>query len=286
MGLLGVLAIVGVAYFVVAQAMGATREKHMAQATPSPSNTSTRSKAGKVPRGRAAAVANPLYRLPKKPGLPCRAPVLNTHKAQSVNRFLTKVSDCLDQSWARQFRSANIPFNPPTRVYWTQPGTSPCGSYPAPGAAAFYCPTNHAMYIGLTDVVKNSANAPGKYYGIYVSVLAHEYGHHVQSASGILEYGDRLEQTSGSGKNAVSRRIELQAQCFDGVYLNSIGQTLPLTTVQRKIILYDAFYRGDRAGYPPDHGSRKHFRGWTKRGLSSGLPGRCNTWTASSGNTS
>jgi len=277
-GLLGIIAVIGVGYFVIQEAMESSAKGQIAQPTTPP----TSSKHGRTPQGRAAAYANPLYKVPKRTGIPCRAPQLDTHSATSVNRFLTKVSDCLDQSWAREFRSANIPFNPPTRVYWTRPGTSPCGNYPAPGAAAFYCSTNHAMYIGLKDVVKNSANASGKYYSIYVSVLAHEYGHHVQSAAGILDYGHHAEATSPTmaDKNEVSRRIELQANCFDGVYLNSIGKTLPLTPAQRRIVKLDAYYRGDRAGFPPDHGSKKHFRGWLVRGLAKGRPGLCNTWSA------
>ena len=275
-GLLGVMAVIGVGYFVVKEAMTSSGNGQIAQPTQAPNSSDK----GRMPQGRAAAYTNPLYRAPKRPGIPCRAPKLNTHSTASMNRFLTRVSDCLDQSWARDFRSANIPFKPPTRVYWTQPGTSPCGNYPASGAAAFYCSTNHAMYIGLKDVVQNSANAPGKYYSIYVSVLAHEYGHHVQSAAGILDYGHTAESesTSTDERNQVSRRIELQANCFDGVYLHSIGRTLPLTRIQRRIVKFDAYYRGDRAGFPPDHGSRKHFRGWLVRGLAGGRPGLCNTW--------
>lgn len=287
-GLLGVLAVVGVGYFVIAQSMETTKEHHTAQPSHSSGTHHHGHKRARTPHGRQAAVANPLYKVPKRPGVPCHAPRLNTHSAASMNRFLKKVSDCLDESWGKQFKAAHIPFSPPTRVYWTQSGTSPCGSYPAPGAAAFYCSSNHAMYIGLHDVVKNSANAPGKYYSIYLSVLAHEYGHHVQSSAGILDYGHEAESqaTSESEKNEASRRIELQANCFDGVYLNSVGKTLPMTPLQKKLVKYDAYYRGDRAGYPPDHGSRKHFRGWLVRGLVSGRPAMCNTWTASSGHVS
>ena len=283
------LAVVGVGYFVIAQSGRSAAEHHTAQPSHTPStHHHHRGKQARTPHGRAAAMNNPLYKVPKRPGVPCRAPTLNTHSTASMNRFLKKVSDCLDKSWARQFKAAHIPFSPPTRVYWTSSGTSPCGSYPAPGAAAFYCSSNHAMYIGLKDVVKNSANAPGRYYSVYLSVLAHEYGHHVQSAAGILDYGHLAESraTGESEKNETSRRIELQANCFDGVYLNSVGKTLPMTPLQKKLVRYDAFHRGDRPGYPPDHGSRKHFRGWLVRGMVGGRPAVCNTWTTSSGNVS
>lgn len=286
-GLLGVIAVAGVAFFVVQQGAESTSEHTTAQ--PSSSTTSKpHGKTGKVPQGRTAAYSSPLYKVPKRPGIPCRAPTLDTHSTASMSRFLKKISDCLDRSWAREFKAAHIPFTPPTRVYWTQHGTSPCGNYPAPGAAAFYCSSNHAMYIGLKDVVKNSANAPGKYYGIYISVLAHEYGHHVQAAAGILDYGHSAESAAGTGsdRNEVSRRIELQANCFDGVYLNSVGATLPMTRAQKKLVMVDAYYRGDRAGFPRDHGSRKHFRGWLVRGMVAGRPGICNTWSASSGSVS
>jgi hypothetical protein len=289
-GLLGILAIAGVAFFVISQSSESAEVKHHSAEPTETSSTSGHHKrpGATQPQGRAAAYDNPLYKVRKRPGVPCRAPRLNTHSETSMNRFLRKVSDCLDESWARQFKAANIPFSPPTRVYWTQPGTSPCGSYPAPGAAAFYCSSNHAMYIGLKDVVKNSGDAPGSYYSIYLSVLAHEYGHHVQQSAGILQYGQKAETASGNtaGRNQMSRRIELQANCFDGVYLNSVGATLPMTSVQKRLVMIDAYNRGDRPPYPPDHGSRKHFRGWLVRGLVSGRPAMCNTWSASSSSVS
>lgn len=274
------LAVVGVVYFVVAQS-GAT-ETPVARPTATHSGSTHHGTTGHTPTGRTAALRNPLYSTPKTAGLPCHAPQLNTHSERSMGRFLKKVSDCLDTTWAKRFKAAHIPFRPPTRVYWTRPGTSPCGNYPAPGAAAFYCGANHAMYIGLNDVVKNSGNAPGRYYSIYISVLAHEYGHHVQSAAGILTYGHRAETEAGgtSKKNEISRRIELQANCFDGVYLDAVGDTLPMTGKQKKLVVVDAYYRGDRPGYPPDHGSKRHFRNWLIRGMKYGKPGKCNTWGA------
>lgn len=250
----------------------------------SPTESSSPPPGGVKPQGREAAVKSPLYKLPKKAAFPCRAPKLNTHQARSMNKFLNKISDCLDKSWAEDFQAANVPFTAPARVYWTRPGRSPCSAYPAPGAAAFYCPTNNTMYIGLKDVVKNSANAPGTLYSIYAEVLAHEYGHAVQFDSGILDYGDQQEEeTYGAAKNAWSRRIELQAQCFSGVYLHSIASTLPLTSSQRSIVLRDAYSRGyqPRYGGEDDHGTAAHYRSWTNRGLTGGRPGSCNTWSAS-----
>ncbi len=119
------------------------------------------------------------------------------------------LSDCLDSAWSKQFRKAGIRFDRPNRVFWVDPGRSPCGTYPAPGASAFYCPANNTMYVGLKHVVETSGGEPLSNYAVYARVIAHEYGHHVQDRAGILLYGDRqIESGSTATGNAASRRIE------------------------------------------------------------------------------
>ncbi|MFL6056636.1 MAG: neutral zinc metallopeptidase [Actinoallomurus sp.] len=237
------------------------------------------------PGSRQAAVAGPLYGSGALDPMGCVLPKIREHDEESMRGFIDRLSDCLDDAWRRQFAKVALPaFAAPHRVFWTVPGSSPCGSYPAPGAAAFYCPANDAMYVGLGDVVETAAEEPVSHYGVYARVIAHEYGHHVQEDAGILEYGHRLmAAAAAAARNEVSRRIELQAQCFAGAFLSAERDSLPMTPAQYRAVLDDARARGDEdqpAGRR-DHGSGAHYAGWVARGYTQRVLSACNTWTTS-----
>ncbi|MCW2944139.1 MAG: putative protein of unknown function zinc metallopeptidase [Actinoallomurus sp.] len=246
--------------------------------------TPTAGTAGRLRAGsRTAAVAGPLYRTGALTPTPCRLPRIAEHDERSMLKFLDTLSDCLDTTWARQFTKAGVTgFSAPQRVFWSTPGSSPCGSYPAPGAAAFYCASNDTMYVGLTNVVDTAAGEPVSHYAVYARVIAHEYGHHVQEDAGILEYGHALMASGGSAARAeASRRIELQAQCFAGVFLSAERRTLPMTRGQYRAMMADVRARGDDPrSADGDHGSGQHYAGWVARGYGRRLLSACDTWTA------
>lgn len=228
------------------------------------------------------ATNNRLYRTGALTSVSCRLPGI-LPSAESMRGFMDTLSDCLDQAWAQQFRKAGIAFDKPSRVFWTEPGRSPCGSYPAPGASAFYCPANNTMYVGLQHVVETSGGEPLSHYAVYARVIAHEYGHHVQDRAGILLYGDRQIETGDTAtRNAASRRIELQAQCFAGAFLGSERATLPMTREQYVAMIVDVRGRGEDRKPPDerDHGSGRHYAGWVVAGFDGGDLGVCNTWIA------
>jgi uncharacterized protein len=240
----------------------------------------TRLRAG----SRTAALSGPLYRSGALPHVECRLPKIVEHDEQSMRRFLDTLSDCLDEVWEKQFAKADVKgFTAPQRVFWSLPGSSPCGSYPAPGASAFYCPVNDTMYVGLSNVVDTAGGEPVSHYGVYARVIAHEYGHHVQEDAGILEYGHELMASEdGSGSAETSRRIELQAQCFAGAFLSAEKRTLPMTAAQYREMIADNRARGDDESRPDirDHGSGRHYAGWVVRGYKQGVLSACDTWTA------
>jgi uncharacterized protein len=232
---------------------------------------------------RAAALSGPLYRSGALSQVPCRLPRIAEHDEASMRRFLDTLSDCLDQAWGRQFTKAGVAgFTAPQRVFWSLPGSSPCGSYPAPGASAFYCPVNDTMYVGLSNVVDTAGGEPVSHYAVYARVIAHEYGHHVQEDAGILEYGHEVMASGGAGQRAeTSRRIELQAQCLAGVFLSAERHTLPMTRAQYEEMVADNRARGDDESRPDvrDHGSGRHYAGWVVRGYRDGVLSACDTWT-------
>ncbi|MFA1551314.1 neutral zinc metallopeptidase [Actinomadura chokoriensis] len=230
------------------------------------------------------ATGSKLYRTGSLTPVSCRLPEIQP-SAESMRQFMETLSDCLDASWARQFQKAGITFDRPKRVFWVEPGRSPCGSYPAPGASAFYCPANNTMYVGLKHVVETSGGEPLSHYAVYARVIAHEYGHHVQDRAGILLYGDRQIETGDRATgNEASRRIELQAQCFAGAFLGSERATLPMTREQYVAMIVDVRGRGEDRKPPDerDHGLGRHYAGWVITGFDGRDLTVCNTWTAPS----
>lgn len=231
--------------------------------------------------GREMAVDSKLYKSGPLTPVNCRVPRIQPNTV-SMRRFMNVLGDCLDRSWSQQFGKAGMSFDEPGRVFWDQPGRSPCGTYPAPGASAFYCPANNTMYVGVRHVVETSGNEPLSNWAVYARVIAHEYGHHVQNRSGILLYGNRVMDSGDVGvRNEASRRIELQAQCFAGAFLGAERVTLPMTRQQFNAMVRDVRGRGDER-LPPDkrdHGSGRNYAGWVVTGYEGRRLAVCNTWT-------
>lgn len=234
------------------------------------------------PTGRAALVANPLYESGRLSPLPCPMPELDPEEPASMEGFLNAVADCLDRTWKTQFAAAGLEFEAPERVFWKEPGVSPCRPYPSP-AGAFYCRASGSIYIGLTDVVEKWSGATQSV--IYASLLAHEYAHHVQSESGLLEYyhEQRQLEPDEADRNAWTRRSELQANCMAGAFLGSVRVSYPLTDGDLDTLLTDAAATADRPGETAEertHGSIDNSVSWTEQGWKEQGPGSCNTWEA------
>ena len=232
---------------------------------------------------RSAATANPLYKTGELTPVSCRLPRIVPDSAPSMKGFMDTLTGCLDAVWRHQFRVARLAFARPNRVFWAEPGRSPCGSYPQPGAAAFYCAVNDTMYVGLRNIVETSGNEPVSHYAVYARVIAHEYGHHVQQEAGILAYGHQLmNRQDVAARTEASRRIELQAQCFAGAFLGTERATLPMTEEQYRSMVDDVLGRGDDHQPPErrDHGSARHYAGWVIIGFAKRVLSACNTWTA------
>jgi len=232
--------------------------------------------------GTQAAAASRLYGIGSLTGYGCRGRAIAPGVSSSFAGFLNATTDCLDQSWSSAFRQAGIPFSPPIRVFWTRPGRSPCGDYPAPGAAAFYCPLNHGMYIGVTHAQQAAAGLPVRYNVAYAREVAHEYGHHVQGEAGILDYSHeaRTQAPTIEQRNAITRRSELQAQCFSGMFF---AGSYPRGSVDGNILqeARSTENRGDHnAGEPRDHGTDQHASSWWEQGAQKNRTYQCNTWMA------
>jgi len=228
------------------------------------------------------ATDNRLYATGALTPVRCRLPRIREGEDESMRRFMETLSQCLDRVWAAQFGKAGMPFEPPQRVFWSEPGRGPCGSYPSPGTAAFYCPENNTMYVGLRHIVETAAGEPVSHYAVYARVIAHEYGHHVQERAGILPYGHQQMSVSDPAVRAeISRRIELQAQCLAGLFLGAERRTLPMTRAQYAAMMNDVRGRGDDRRPPEErhHGTARNYAGWVAKGYRGSAVSACNTWT-------
>ncbi|MUL43300.1 peptidase [Streptomonospora sp. PA3] len=223
---------------------------------------------------------NPLYSSGAMAEVTCPAPELDPDDPASMEDFLHEITSCLDTAWREQFAGTGLGFDPPSRIYWYTAGQSPCGSFPSAGTAAFYCQANEGLYLGIEDIVENSAES--EHPEAYTFLLSHEYAHHVQGEAGILGYfhGVRAAEEDPAVEAELTRRSELQANCLGGLFLGAVAETYPIGGQEHANILADAERRGDFSPGEREHGTPENGRMWTAHGMDLGEPAACNTWEA------
>jgi predicted metalloprotease len=232
---------------------------------------------------------NTLYSTGLQRTVNCRESKTRATGIAATLAYYNQLKACLDRAWPRQIGLAKDQFRAPHLIAMTGPTQTPCsGGAPS----SFYCPTNDTIYM---DAVNDM-----KYYRVYLSypnrtqamawlrmemadTVAHEYGHHVQNLSGILDASWKLQyETSGDAALQVSRRREIQATCFGNVFLGVNKSSYPITGALRTQLSYLHSHQGDEYGSQPDHGSRQIIPYWANRGYNSHNPATCNTFTAAS----
>ncbi|GLZ40500.1 hypothetical protein Acsp05_41240 [Actinokineospora sp. NBRC 105648] len=202
---------------------------------------------------------------------------------QSTKAFFTTALPCFEQAWAPAMQRAGLPYATPGLEFPS--GTqwdSPCGTRTKGTAAAFYCSRNSTLYMPFEGL---QVETSGTKTGEYLALFAHEFGHHIQALAGIgsaywdarYEAGD---QTAAGLE--LSRRSELQAQCFGGMWFAG-GQHGGAAITDKVIreMLADGYNRGDwDKSLPPDHGTPQHSGAWQEHGFTNNRTQPCNTWAA------
>jgi uncharacterized protein len=194
--------------------------------------------------------------------------------------------------WEAVFAQNNLSYTPPTLVLFTDQTQSACGLGDAQ-IGPFYCPQDNRIYIDLSfyDQLRDRFGAPGDFAQAYV--LAHEVGHHIQNLTGVLpEFNRARAQMSPAEANQYSVRVELQADCYAGVWANYAGQQNLLESGDIEEAVNAASQIGDDAiqvrtqGFAVpktfSHGTSEQRRSWFERGFSSGDVGQCDTFSAGS----
>ena len=171
-----------------------------------------------------------------------------------------------------------------------------CGSANT-GMGPFYCPADHHVYIDLSfyDELAARFGAPGQFAQAYV--LAHEYGHHIQTLLGTEAEVRRAQQRDPANANRYSIALELQADCYAGVWANTAGKTTdatgkPLFTgitpqdidqaLQAAAAVGDDTIQKKTTGQINEsgftHGSAEQRQQWFNKGFTTGDPRQCNTF--------
>jgi hypothetical protein len=204
-----------------------------------------------------------------------------------VKKVLAKTED----TWEAVFQQAGGQYRKPGLVLYRNVTPTACGSGQA-AMGPFYCPGDEKIYLDLAffDQMARRFRAGGDFARAYV--IAHEVGHHVQRLTGVTAKTDALRaRLSQSDYNKVSVRIELQADCFAGVWAQHANRAKPFldpgdveeALAAANAIGDDALQRQSRGVVVPDsftHGSSAQRVRWFRAGFESGSLRSCDTFAA------
>jgi uncharacterized protein len=207
--------------------------------------------------------------------------------------FVAKVLGSTEDTWGKIFQASGQQYPAPKLVLFSGQTSTACGSGQA-AMGPFYCPADQKVYIDLSfyQEMKDRFHAPGDFAQAYV--IAHEVGHHIQNLMGTSDQVQKARQSARSEaeSNQYSVRLELQADCYAGIWANhadGANRILEAGDVEEAMTAAAAI--GDDAlqkqaqGYAvPDsftHGTSQQRMYWFNQGLVTGSMEKCNTFSAS-----
>jgi predicted metalloprotease len=208
-----------------------------------------------------------------------------------LGEFASIVLADTEDTWRQLLPKAGRPYENPRLVLFTGAVQSACGATSS-AVGPFYCPQDHKLYLDLSffsDLSKR-LGAPGDFAQAYV--IAHEVGHHVQNLLGIAEKVSRLQRQAGEAEgNALSVRMELQADCFAGVWGYHAKRERGLIEpgdfeeglAAAAAIGDDRLQHMSRGTVQPEswtHGSSQQRKTWLRKGLETGNPDACDTFSS------
>ena len=203
--------------------------------------------------------------------------------------FVAVVVQDTEDYWEQIFAQNDLTYEPATVVLFTDSDRSACGLADA-RTGPFYCPADQNVYIDLAfyQTLRDQFGASGDFAQAYV--IAHEIGHHVQNLVGVLpEYAQAIQSMSQTEANAYSVLIELQADCYAGLWANYVGEENLLEDGDIEEAINAAEQIGDDAIQERTqgvvipktftHGTSAQRKEWFERGYTSGEVGACDTFS-------
>ena len=218
-----------------------------------------------------------------------QAPAGRPPADDTMARFVSVVLADTEDVWREQFRQVGGTYREPKLRLFRGAEPTACGMGQS-AMGPFYCPGDQKVYIDLAfyETMRTQLGAPGDFAQAYV--IAHEVGHHVQNLMGITGKVDSMRgRISEAQANAMSVRLELQADCFAGVWAHhaqKARQILEQGDLEEALnaagqIGDDALQRKSRGTVQPEtftHGSSSQRIRWFKTGLQTGSVQQCNTF--------
>lgn len=214
---------------------------------------------------------------------------LSQEEELALSRLSGAVLTKTEQVWGNYFRQQGMVYKKPTLVLYYDATHSACGIGQA-AMGPFYCPLDQKIYLDLSfyDDMRRKMRAAGDFAFAYV--IAHEVGHHIQNLLGISEKTHDAQRRAGSRAeaNRISVLVELQADCFAGVWGHKIRNEGRLDDgdveeafAAAQAVGDDRLQQQSTGRVVPDsftHGSSKQRLEWFRKGLQSGNPNVCNTF--------
>ncbi len=222
------------------------------------------------------------------PAEPGQAPPQGDEQA----KFVSQVLRSTEQVWTEAFQERGATYEEPKLRLFRDAYPTACGMGQA-AAGPFYCPQDHIVYLDLSffDVMTQQLGAPGQFAHAYV--IGHEVGHHVQNLLGIIPRVDaQRSRVSDAQSNALSVRLELQADCLAGVWATRSqrekGWRLEDGDIETALnaasqIGDDTLQRKSRGTVVPEsftHGTSAQRVAWFKRGVQGAQIDSCDTFAA------
>ena len=211
---------------------------------------------------------------------------------QACTRDAARKSACnafgsAQRTWTALFQQKGQAFAKPGLRFFDRNGQSGCGAAQS-AMGPFYCPTDQTIYLDTEffDELQNRFNAGGDFAQDYV--IAHEFGHHIQNLLGVSDKVSRIQQSSSKAEgNAASVRLELQADCYAGVWAAANRDRLDPGDIQEGMTAAQAIgddtLEGANGGrVVPEsftHGTSAQRQHWLKTGIDSGDPAQCDTFS-------
>jgi uncharacterized protein len=213
---------------------------------------------------------------------------VNSAQDNEDAKFTKVILATTEETWSTLFQKMGKQYVPPKLVMYRNYTSTRCGTGQS-AMGPFYCPADQTVYIDLSfyDDMKTKLGAGGDFAQGYV--IAHEVGHHIQKLLGIESKVRQMQQGASQAQaNQLSVKMELQADCFAGVWGHYVQQQnmLEVGDLQKALnaaeaIGDDRLQQKSQGRVVPDsftHGTSQQRYTWFKRGFDSGNPGDCNTF--------
>jgi len=204
------------------------------------------------------------------------------------SKFSCQVLASTEDTWAALFKAQGRTYQPATLTFYDRNGQSGCGAAQS-AMGPFYCPADNGIYLDTSffDELATRFGAAGDFAQAYV--IAHEVGHHIQTISGRSDQVRTAQRSASEAQgNELQVRMELEADCYAGVWAARNKSRIEPGDIEEGMTAANAI--GDdtlqkAAGRRPvpesfTHGTSAQRKAWLKKGLSTGDPAQCDTFSA------